>query len=164
MKRNTGASEAIELLKQDHRDVEALFSRFEKSEEGSVESLALCREITIALAVHAMVEEEMMYPAARASLGEEAKSLLDEAAVEHASLKKMLIDLSNCTPEDYFFRAKVKVLSEYVEHHVREEEDELMPMLEESAALPDDFAERLMERKQALTSVYATHFTGGEDA
>lgn len=154
MKQDSDVMDAIDLLKQDHRDVEDLFARFEQTEEGSEDSIALLHEITIALSAHARIEEEIFYPAARDALGDDGKDLLDEASVEHASLKKMLVELSTCTETDYFFRAKVKVLSEYVRHHVREEEEELMPMLEEAGIDMTDLGTELMRRKEALMAAY----------
>jgi Hemerythrin HHE cation binding domain len=154
MKQDADVMDAIELLKQDHRDVEDLFARFEETEEGSEESMALLHEITIALSAHARVEEEIFYPAVRDELGEDVKALLDEAAVEHASLKKILVELSTSTETDYFFRAKVKVLSEYVKHHMKEEEEELMPMIEEAGVDTIAIGAELMRRKEALMAAY----------
>lgn len=104
-----GNENAIDLLLDDHRAVEALFDRFEDESDPDA-ALGILRKIAIELAVHARIEEELFYPAARSVLGNDAKALLDEAAVEHASLKKMIIDLSVLTAQDGFFRAKVKVL------------------------------------------------------
>jgi hypothetical protein len=145
---------AIDLLLNDHRVVEALFDRFE-DEDDPAEALEILRKIVVELAVHARIEEELFYPAARSVLGSDAKSVLDEAAVEHASLKKMIVDLSVLTDEDGFFRAKVKVLGEYVRHHVLEEEGELIPMIESSGIDLDALGRRLRQRREILLQVHA---------
>jgi hypothetical protein len=145
---------AIDLLLNDHRVVEALFDRFEDADDPD-EALEILRQIVIELAVHARIEEELFYPAARSVLGSDAKAVLDEAAVEHASLKKMIIDLSVLTDEDHFFRAKVKVLGEYVRHHVLEEEGELIPMIESSGLDLDALGRRLRQRKDVLLQIHA---------
>lgn len=155
---NDNASEnaienAIDLLLNDHRAVEALFDRFEDEEDPS-RALEILRTIVVELAVHARIEEELFYPAAGSALGSDAKAVLDEAAVEHASLKKMIIDLSVLGEEDAFFRAKVKVLGEYVRHHVLEEEGELMPMIESSGIDLDALGRRLRQRKAVLLQVH----------
>lgn len=145
---------AIDLLLNDHRVVEALFDRFE-DEDDPAEALRILRKIVVELAVHARIEEELFYPAARSVLGSDAKAVLDEAAVEHASLKKMIVDLSVLTDEDGFFRAKVNVLGEYVRHHVLEEEGELIPMIESSGIDLDALGRRLRQRKETLLQVHA---------
>jgi len=148
----SGNENAIDLLLDDHRAVEALFDRFE-DEEDTVRALGILRRIVVELSVHARIEEELFYPAVREALGGEAKAVLDEAAVEHASLKKMIIDLSVLGEEDAFFRAKVKVLGEYVRHHVLEEEGELMPMIESAGIDLDALGRRLRQRKAILLQV-----------
>jgi hypothetical protein len=145
---------AIDLLLNDHRLVESLFDRFE-DEDDPDEALEILRQIVIELAVHARIEEELFYPAARSVLGSDAKAVLDEAAVEHASLKKMIVDLSVLSDQDDFFRAKVKVLGEYVRHHVLEEEGELIPMIESSGIDLDALGRRLRQRKEILLRVHA---------
>jgi hypothetical protein len=144
---------AIDLLLNDHRVVEALFDRFE-DEDDPEEAMEILRKIVVELAVHARIEEELFYPAARSVLGSDAKAVMDEAAVEHASLKKMIVDLSVLTDEDDFFRAKVKVLGEYVRHHVLEEEGELIPMIESSGIDLDALGRRLRQRKEILLQVH----------
>lgn len=144
---------AIDLLLNDHREVEALFDRFE-DEADPVRATGILRKIVVALAVHARIEEELFYPAVRSALGSDAKAVLDEAAVEHASIKKMIIDLSVLGEGDSFFRAKVKVLGEYVRHHVLEEEGEMMPMIESSGIDLDALGRRLRQRRSVLLQVH----------
>ena len=110
--------DAIQLLTQDHREVEALFEKFEKaSRDGTKEKLA--RQICTELKIHTMIEEELFYPALRGKIDDDD---LDEAMVEHDGAKVLVNDIEAGEPSDEFYDAKVKVLQEEIEHHVREEE------------------------------------------
>jgi hypothetical protein len=112
--------DAIALLKRDHREVEALFERFEKaSGDGAKEKLA--RRICTELKVHAAIEEEILYPALRGKIDDDD---LDEAYVEHDGAKVLINDIEAGSPDDHFYDAKVKVLKEEIEHHIKEEEKE----------------------------------------
>lgn len=111
-------TDAIALLKEDHRAVEKLFAEYEKATESSRKADIITAVATM-LKIHAELEEAVYYPAVRKAA--EADDALDEAQVEHDTLKILIADLeSGSKPE--FRDAKVKVLSEYVEHHVKEEE------------------------------------------
>ncbi len=114
----TTNQDAIALLKQDHRTVEELFAQFEKaSGEGRKQKLAA--QICLELSVHATIEEEIFYPACEGKVDED---LLKEAYVEHDGAKVLINDIVAGDPSDEFYDAKVKVLSEEIEHHVEEEE------------------------------------------
>ncbi len=115
--KNSGA-EAISLLKADHRKVEGLFKRYEKSDNKSAK-VKLAKEICLELSVHTTIEEELFYPAARGTVD---KEIHDEAYVEHDGAKVLIAELLKGTPEDDFYDAKVTVLSEMIKHHVKEEE------------------------------------------
>jgi hemerythrin-like domain-containing protein len=115
---------AIAFLMQQHRDVEALFDAYENS-ESSAEKLRLSEKICLALAVHAKIEEELLYPEAQEKI--EEADLVDEAAVEHATAKDLIAQLETMQVGDHLYDAKVKVLGEYISHHVEEEETELFP-------------------------------------
>jgi hemerythrin superfamily protein len=120
--------DAVALLKQDHRGVEALFEEFEDADESEQSSLAarICQMLT----VHAQIEEEILYPAAKQAFEEEEDDdLVNEAEVEHSTAKELIAKIEGMTPEDEHFKATVKVLSEYIKHHVKEEEGELFPKL-----------------------------------
>ena len=80
--------------------------------------------------VHAIVEEEIFYPAVRSAVAEQ--DLLDEAEVEHASAKDLITQIQSMTPSDNFYDAKVKVLGEYIDHHVKEEEGEMLPRVQKT--------------------------------
>ena len=110
--------DALKLLAEDHRKVEGLFEQFEKaSGDGRKEKIA--REICTELKIHAMIEEEIFYPALRGKIEEDA---LDEAYVEHDGAKVLINEIEAGGPDEDFYDAKVKVLKEQIEHHVEEEE------------------------------------------
>jgi|HigsolmetaAR202D_1030399.scaffolds.fasta_scaffold00811_5 hemerythrin superfamily protein len=141
--------DAIALLKQDHRTVEALFDQFEDAEEQEQSQLAerICNMLT----VHAQIEEEILYPAAKEAFeDEEEEDLVHEAAVEHATAKDLIAKIEAMTPDDEAFEATVKVLCEYVKHHVKEEENELFPALKKTELDLKEMGGRLAERKFAL--------------
>ena len=144
-----GKKDAISLLTQDHREVEALFEKFEKaSGDGRKEKLA--RQICTELKVHAMIEEEIFYPALRGKIDDDD---LDEAVVEHDGAKVLINDIEAGGPDDDFYDAKVKVLQEQIEHHVKEEEQGKEGMFAQCRETDVDLKElrdRLMERKQEL--------------
>jgi hemerythrin superfamily protein len=128
MTANRGATEsfdAIALLKRDHRDVEALFESFENAKGAPKEKIAA--RICLALTIHAAIEEEIFYPAARAAAKAKGplNSMLDEALVEHQAAKELIADVQADGPEDMLWTAKVKVLGEQIRHHVKEEESAL---------------------------------------
>lgn len=111
-------TDAIALLKADHRTVEDLFEKFEAT-SGKSSKHKLARQICTELKVHTLIEEEIFYPAFRGKIEEDT---LDEAYVEHDGAKVLINDIEAGSPEDDFYDAKVKVLSEEIEHHVHEEE------------------------------------------
>jgi hypothetical protein len=110
-------SDAIALLKADHRKVEDLFEKYEKSRSKKAD---IAKQICMELTIHTMIEEEIFYPACRQA-GVES-DMMDEANVEHDGAKALIAELEAGTPEDDFYDAKVKVLSEEIKHHVKEEE------------------------------------------
>ena len=141
--------DAIDLLKRDHREVEDLFADFGKAMDAS-ERIPLAQQICSALSIHAKLEEELFYPAARNALEEDDAALVDEASVEHGSLKQ-LIALINGNAADEMFAARMQVLKEYVQHHVREEEMRLMPSVRRTGIDLDSLGANIARRKQALT-------------
>jgi hemerythrin superfamily protein len=148
------STNAIDLLKRDHDDVDKLFSQYEDIKDGddSREKELLVAQICDALSVHAQIEEELFYPAARSALDQdEGKDLIDEAAVEHQTLKDLIARLEQAPTDDPLYDAGVKVLSEYVKHHVKEEENELFPKCKSSPMDLDAVGAQLAERKAALT-------------
>ena len=144
-------TDAIELLLADHRNVEKLFKQYQKlvEDEGSYnEKEALAATICAELTVHTQVEEEIFYPAARDILDEE--NIVDEAVVEHASAKDLIAQLADMSPDDDLYDATIKVLSELIEHHVEEEEDEMFPKLKKAKLDTAELGPRMAERKEEL--------------
>ncbi|RVT90362.1 hemerythrin domain-containing protein [Sphingomonas crocodyli] len=111
-------TDAIALLKADHRKVEDLFEQFEKARGGSRKQ-KIAHEICVELKIHTMIEEEIFYPAFRGKIEDD---ILDEAYVEHDGAKVLINDIEASSPDAAYYDAKVKVLSEEIKHHVHEEE------------------------------------------
>jgi hemerythrin superfamily protein len=148
----TVPGDALDLLVLEHRDAEAMFDQFETVDDAA-QQLQVARRICLALTIHTMIEEALVYPVARQALGEDGADLLDEAEVEHASAKILIAEIEAMTPRDPLFKAKVTVLGEYVKHHVQEEENQLFPRLR---ACDLDFyalGAELVEHKVALLIV-----------
>jgi len=144
------APDAIQLLKKDHADVTALFTRYEDASERD-EKVGIAGDICRKLTIHALCEEELLYPAAHESLDDD---LVYEAEVEHQCAKDLIARIEDADPDDGNHDAMVKVLCEYVRHHVKEEEGEMFPQLKRSdidlAALGLALAERRTELESAL--------------
>jgi hemerythrin superfamily protein len=148
-----GEIDAIDLLKKDHDDVDALFKDYQMLAEGDGDEgdrRALSTQICGMLAVHAMIEEEIFYPAAREA--EVDAVLLDEAQIEHASAKQLIAEIGAARASDPLYDARVKVLGEYIRHHVKEEESELFPACRKSGMDMAEIGVRLQKRKDELMS------------
>ncbi|QGZ96117.1 hemerythrin domain-containing protein [Terricaulis silvestris] len=144
------APDAIKLLKDDHRQVEEWFEAFEKTNSGSKKQ-KLADDICLALKVHTQIEEEIFYPACREAGLEE--DLMDEADVEHDGAKKLIAEIEAGKPGDDHWDAKVKVLSEMIKHHVKEEEqrDGMFAKAKKKADLDlDALGEEMQARKADL--------------
>lgn len=146
------APDAIDLLTADHKSVKALFEKFKKltEQEGAEDEKAevvqrICSELTI----HATIEEEIFYPAVREGIDDE--DLMDEADVEHASAKDLIAQLESAGPEDDHYDAKVTVLGEMIDHHVKEEEGEMFPKARKAIDVHEIGAE-LAARKAELAA------------
>lgn len=149
----TRQPDAIKLLTQDHRDVKALFKEYDKlvkAEADDGQKQALAEQICEMLTVHAQIEEELVYPAAYDVLPEEA-DLVDEAQVEHASAKDLIKQIRSMQPSDELYDAKVTVLGEYIDHHVKEEEKEMFPKLKKTELDLKELGASLQARKSELT-------------
>jgi len=144
----TSPNDAIALLKEDHRRVAAMFLQFDRMKADGSRKEALVAKICQELTVHARIEEEIFYPAARAA--EVESDLLDEAEVEHASAKDLIAQIQEMGPDDELYDAKVKVLGEYIDHHVQEEEGEMFPKCRKAGMELADLAQQLSERKAEL--------------
>lgn len=141
-------TDAVALLKADHRNVEALFARFEQAR--SSQKLALARQICTELKIHTVIEEEIFYPALKGRIEDD---LYSEAFVEHDGAKFLINDIMAGSPDDEFFDAKVSVLAEEIRHHVQEEERRSEGMFAQAREAGVDLVElrdRMLERKQQL--------------
>jgi hypothetical protein len=144
-------ADAISLLTSDHDEVKEMFDAYAdlvEAEADSDERQALAEQICEALTVHATIEEEIFYPAARDAL--EEQDLLDEAEVEHASAKDLIAQIMDMDADEELFDAKVTVLGEYIEHHVKEEEDEMFPKLRDAELDLEALGEHMQVRKEEL--------------
>ena len=148
--------DACDLLDADHRNVKKLFKEYEELSNSRARNTAqkkqeLAQQICQELTVHAQIEEEIFYPALREVLKE--GDLLNEAAVEHQSVKELVTQIQAMGAPDEMFDAKVKVLGEYVDHHVKEEKGEIFPKARAARKL-DLIAmrEELEARKEELMS------------
>jgi Hemerythrin HHE cation binding domain len=146
-------SDAIALLKADHRKVEDLFAKFETARSSEKKS-QLAQQICTELTVHTMIEEEIFYPACK---GEVEEDKLDEAYVEHDGAKVLIAEIESGSPDAPFYDAKVKVLSEQIKHHVREEEMRSEGMFAQARAAGldlNDLGARLLARKKELMAQF----------
>ena len=145
---------AISLLKKDHREVDAMFDEYEQLEKDA-EKLALFKKIALALKVHTAIEEEIFYPEER---GDVEDDLMDEAYVEHDGAKKLIAEIEAMKPSDDFYDAKVKVLGEYIKHHVKEEEQPggMFSQAKKGDEDLDAMGERMAARKEELMAQMKT--------
>jgi hemerythrin superfamily protein len=148
-KASRSRSDAIALLKSDHRQVEGWFSAFEKTRSAQRKQ-DLATKICTALKVHTQIEEELFYPAFLQAAGEE--DIHHEAIVEHDGAKKLIAEIEAATPADDYFDARVSVLSEMIKHHVKEEEGRggMFAKARQSELDLNDLGARLAARKQEL--------------
>ena len=145
--------EATALLRADHKHVSELFSAYEKT-RSTPKKKSLVAQICVELSVHAQVEEEIFYPAVQQALKD--RKLVPEATIEHATLKALIAQVEGIEPDGDMFDARVKVLSEYVKHHVKEEQNEMFPKAKNTkldmVALGMQIARRKSELLGARTS------------
>jgi hemerythrin superfamily protein len=144
--------DAIAMLMADHKKVKRLFSEFARlKEEGSPEDkAAIVEQVCTELKIHAALEEEIFYPAARKAIND--GDLMDEALVEHSGAKALIEQLKDASPDDDLYDAKVTVLGEQIDHHVKEEEGEMFPKAAKSKLDTAALGAEMLERKSTLLS------------
>lgn len=149
------APDAIDLLIDDHEKVKKLFKEFEKlAKKGDVEGkLEVAEKICEELTLHAQLEEEIFYPTARSAIQDD--NLMNEAEVEHASAKDLIAQILAMSGDDEMFDATVKVLSEYINHHVAEEEGQMFEKARKKKMDLEALAVQMIERKEELTAQVA---------
>jgi len=145
--KNTTHQNAITLLEEDHKVVNALFKQYEKATSNS-DKKEVVAKICSELSIHAKVEEEIFYPKVKAALKD--SELIPEATVEHASLKSLIEQVEDKEPDGEIFDAKITVLSEYVKHHVKEEEGEMFPKAEKTKLDMYEIGVQILKRKEQL--------------
>lgn len=148
------APDAVDLLISDHKEVKKLFKDYDKLAEakaGDDERQAIADEICAKLTVHAQVEEEIFYPATREAFNDKDDALVDEAEVEHASAKDLIAQIQGMSPSEDLYDAKVKVLGEMIDHHVKEEEGEMFPKVKKLKVDTASLGVLMQARKEELT-------------
>jgi len=151
--------DAIAMLKSDHRKVEELFEKFEQT-NGKATKQRLAEQICLELKVHTAIEEEVFYPACRGRIEDD---LVNEAYVEHDSAKLLINEIEAGGPEEDFYDAKVKVLSEMIEHHVEEEEKRSEGMFSQARAAGLDM-DLLADQMRARKATAMEEFQAGKPA
>jgi hemerythrin superfamily protein len=150
-KRAEKGMSALDLLEQDHREVEELFDEFDELNDDSKKhqvAQTICKMLT----VHAQIEEEIFYPEVRGATKD--NDLIDEALVEHDSAKYLIEEIEDMEPGDDLFEARVRVLEDQIKRHVREEEEELFPEVTQSKLDLEEVGARLQQRKNELLEEY----------
>lgn len=157
----TGSTNAIEMLKQDHKKVKAIFKKFEDTEEPD-QMKQLVEQAIQELKVHAAIEEEVFYPAVRQE-AEDQEDTVDEALEEHHVVKLLIEELEGMEPGDERYKAKFTVLSENVKHHIEEEESEMLPEAEKAGLDLEGIGAEMAARKQELLAEYAGETNAAPD-
>jgi hemerythrin-like domain-containing protein len=149
-RKSTTAPDAITLLKDDHAKVSKMFEQYDKlGDKALAKKEALSKKICKELKIHTQIEEEIFYPATREALPKE-DDLLDEAQVEHDGAKGLIAQLESMKPGDDLYDAKVTVLSEYIKHHVKEEQEDMFPKVRKTKLDLKELGMRMAFRKAEL--------------
>ena len=144
-------TDAITLLTADHKTVKGLFKEFKdlsKQDDADEQKARLVEQICNELTIHAQMEEELFYPAVRDAIDDD--DLMDEADIEHASAKDLIAQLQELEPSDDHYDARVTVLGEYIDHHVKEEEGEMFSKARKADVNTVELGEQIAERKEEL--------------
>lgn len=145
----TTRSDVINLLKEDHKKVKSLFAEYEElhEEKGSnAKKAKIVQQICTELTLHALTEEAIVYPVVRKAIHDE--DLMDEADIEHAGAKGLIAELQAMNPDESHYHAKVTVLKEYIEHHVKEEEKNMFRQLKDSDIDRDKLGQKVINFKE----------------
>ena len=147
--RQQASRNAFDVLEEDHREVEEWFDEYDELKDSDEDRKAdLAEKICLALKVHAQIEEEIFYPRAREA--SEDNDLIDEALVEHSTVKNLIGEIEAMEVGEELYDAKIRVLGEMVKQHIKEEEEELFPELQSTKMDLDAVGKELAERKQEL--------------
>jgi hemerythrin superfamily protein len=140
------SQDAIQLLRQDHDEVRKMFEEFESADEDR--KFELAAEICQALTVHATIEEEVFYPQVREAI--DAEDLMTEAEIEHDSVKQLIERVQAGEVDEIQLTAMIKVMNEYVNHHVNEEQRKIFPRVRRAELDLEAMGKELLERKMEL--------------
>ena len=153
----TNKKDAVDLLEADHVAVKKLFGTYKKlcaANAPAEDKFDIAEKICQELSVHAQIEEEIFYPQVRKAINDDP--LLDEAEVEHSTAKELIAQILEMSPEDDLYDAKVTVLGEYIDHHVKEEREEMFVKARKSkldlVAMAKELTQRKMELKEEFNS------------
>ena len=141
------AASVTDMLREDHKKVQGLFKKFEKAENAE-EKQQIVETALTELEIHAELEEKLIYPAIRAEIDDE--DLMDEAQEEHHVVHVVIAELKKMNPGDERYDAKFTVLGELCKHHIKEEEEEMLPKAEKSDIEWEDLSAQVMRRKDQL--------------
>lgn len=147
----TAQKDAMAMLKADHKLVAGLFEEFEKT-KSDARKTAIVAQICKELSIHAQIEEEIFYPAVKAALKD--RELVPEATVEHAAVKDLVAAVQGKAPFGEMYDAKVKVMAEFVKHHVKEEEKEMFPRVRKTTLDVKALGAQMAARKEELMSAW----------
>lgn len=146
-RRSVARTNAIAILRADHKRVSALFGQFEGT-RSDAKKAKLVAQICSELTIHAQVEEEIFYPAVKAALKD--KELVPEATVEHACVKDLIAQVQGVPPGGEMYDARVRVMGEFVKHHVKEEQNEMFAKAKGTKLDMVQLGEQIMARKEEL--------------
>ncbi len=146
---------SVAMLKEDHKEVSALFKEFKDA--APARKLEIARQTSTMLKVHTAIEEEIFYPAIKARI---EPGMVNEAVVEHASCKDLIAQIDGMSGKEELFDAKVIVLSEFIEHHVHEEDAEMFKQAKASGIDLDELGDKMEARKAQLESDKSFSLTG----
>ena len=148
--RSTGTEDAVAILIADHKKVQKLCKEFETLKEaGKAAARAkIVEQVCMELTIHAQIEEEIFYPSVRKAIHDD--DMMDEAQVEHNGAKELIAQLQSMEPGDDLYDAKFIVLGENVNHHIKEEQDEMFPKVRKAKLDLDALGKQLVQRKQEL--------------
>ncbi len=159
-----GSDNALDLLIDDHKNVRKLFKEYEKIHEKATaeDKQELAEQICNEFLMHADIEEQIFYPAVREAIKDE--ELIDEAEVEHQTARDLIGQIQAMTPDDALYDAKVRVLGEYVEHHVEEEETEMFPKAKKAKLDLDGLGQQMAQAKEAARTGFMAAKAKGKRA
>jgi len=147
---NTTSQDAIVLLKSDHQEAKDLFKKYEKIKEGGSDEqkMDIAKKVCGALLIHMEIEEKIFYPRIRQKIDD--NDLMNEALVEHNGAKDLIKQIGQLKPSDPMFDAKIKVLSEQIDHHVEEEETDMFPKARSAGIDLIELGLQLLEAKNRM--------------